>query len=155
MKRIAICADDYAMTPEVSGAILALAEQGSIQATSCMVTSRYWQGDADRLKDQQGNIDIGLHLNFTEGNGLSTPYKSGYPGLNKILVMSQFRLLNRAHLLKEIHAQFDGFIDTMGRAPDFIDGHQHVHHLPQIRDALLEVMKEKRNPPPGSEVLRL
>ena len=31
----------------------------------------------------------------------------------------------------------------MGRAPDFIDGHQHVHQLPQIRTALLQEMKQR------------
>src|SRR4029078_786292 len=29
-----------------------------------------------------------------------------------------------------------------GRAPDFVDGHQHVHLLPQISDAVLTVVKE-------------
>jgi predicted glycoside hydrolase/deacetylase ChbG (UPF0249 family) len=31
------------------------------------------------------------------------------------------------------------FLDTFGRAPDFVDGHHHVHVLPQISDAVLEV----------------
>src|SRR5262249_39439252 len=34
-----------------------------------------------------------------------------------------------------------GFITAFGRSPDFIDGHQHVHLFPQIRDALLSVVK--------------
>ena len=34
------------------------------------------------------------------------------------------------------------FVHDFGRAPDFIDGHQHVHLFPQVRDALLEVAKE-------------
>jgi predicted glycoside hydrolase/deacetylase ChbG (UPF0249 family) len=33
------------------------------------------------------------------------------------------------------------FVHTFGRPPDFIDGHQHVHLFPQIREAVLEVAK--------------
>ena len=31
----------------------------------------------------------------------------------------------------------------MGNAPDYIDGHQHVHQLPQIRDELVDVMVQR------------
>ena len=34
------------------------------------------------------------------------------------------------------------FVHTFGCAPDFIDGHQHVHLFPQIREALLRVARE-------------
>jgi predicted glycoside hydrolase/deacetylase ChbG (UPF0249 family) len=34
------------------------------------------------------------------------------------------------------------FIHTFGHAPDFIDGHQHVHLFPQVRDAALVVASE-------------
>ena len=30
------------------------------------------------------------------------------------------------------------FIEAFGRPPDFLDGHQHVHLLPQVRDALAQ-----------------
>src|SRR3546814_20597197 len=31
----------------------------------------------------------------------------------------------------------------MGRAPDFVDGHQHVHQFPQIRAALLNELERR------------
>ena len=31
---------------------------------------------------------------------------------------------------------------AFGRPPDFIDGHQHVHLFPQVRDAVLKVVAE-------------
>jgi predicted glycoside hydrolase/deacetylase ChbG (UPF0249 family) len=34
------------------------------------------------------------------------------------------------------------FVAAFGRAPDFIDGHQHVQLFPQIREALLGVIAE-------------
>ena len=51
---------------------------------------------------------------------------------------------DHAALVNEIAAQLRMFVHTFGRAPDFIDGHQHVHLFPQIRDAVLEVAKAER-----------
>ncbi len=45
-------------------------------------------------------------------------------------------------LATEISRQFEAFVDAFGRAPDFVDGHQHVHLFPQIRDAFLRVTRE-------------
>ena len=39
-------------------------------------------------------------------------------------------------------SQLRAFSTAFGRAPDFIDGHQHVHLFPQIREALLSVVKD-------------
>jgi predicted glycoside hydrolase/deacetylase ChbG (UPF0249 family) len=44
-------------------------------------------------------------------------------------------------LKAEITAQIEVFVDAFGRAPDFIDGHQHVHLFPQISEAVLEAMQ--------------
>ena len=32
------------------------------------------------------------------------------------------------------------FLETFGRAPDFVDGHHHIHLFPQVSDAVLEVV---------------
>ena len=40
--------------------------------------------------------------------------------------------------------QLNAFRDLFGRAPDFVDGHQHVQLYPQVRDGFLAAVKEKR-----------
>jgi len=50
-------------------------------------------------------------------------------------------LLRREMLEGEISSQLQKFITAFGRLPDFVDGHQHVHLFPQIREALLSVVK--------------
>src|SRR5262249_10132651 len=45
-------------------------------------------------------------------------------------------------LVMEIASQLRAFMAAFGRAPDFIDGHQHVHLFPQVREALLGVVKD-------------
>src|SRR5207244_10269555 len=42
----------------------------------------------------------------------------------------------------EVLAQLAAFKDLFGRAPDFVDGHQHAQLFPQVRDAFLRAVKE-------------
>jgi predicted glycoside hydrolase/deacetylase ChbG (UPF0249 family) len=44
----------------------------------------------------------------------------------------------------EIERQLTRFEAVMERRPDFVDGHQHVHGLPAIGEALLDAMSERR-----------
>jgi hypothetical protein len=51
-------------------------------------------------------------------------------------------MLKPERLIREILRQFAAFSTAFGRAPDFVDGHQHVHLAPQISEALLRVTKD-------------
>src|SRR6185295_15475885 len=46
--------------------------------------------------------------------------------------------LDVAAVTREFRAQFETFAAAFGRPPDFVDGHQHVHLFPQVRQAALE-----------------
>lgn len=144
MKRVTLCADDFGMHPDISEAITTLALNQRIQATSALVTAPHCQQGAGLADSFHHLIDIGLHLNFTEGRGLTPPFQKGFPGLLSMLWRSHCRLLSEKTLANEIHAQLDRFETLFGAMPDFIDGHQHVHHLPQVRQALLSVLKERQ-----------
>ena len=84
-------------------------------------------------------MEIGLHLNFTEDLGHN---RILHP-LPKLILLAYLRGLNRAALKWDIQRQFERFESVTGRMPDFVDGHQHVHQLPVIRDALLEVLNKR------------
>ena len=47
-----------------------------------------------------------------------------------------------ARLQAEIASQLAAFRTAFGRAPDYVDGHQHIHVFPQIREAALRVIKQ-------------
>jgi len=51
--------------------------------------------------------------------------------------------LSEAEIQKTPSYQWQRFVEVMGRAPDFIDGHQHVHQFPVIRDVLLTFLTHK------------
>ena len=76
-KPLVLCADDYAQHAGVTQAVLALARQGRLTATSAMVLSPRWRADAAPLRELRARLDVGLHLDFTSdfaiaaGHGLS------------------------------------------------------------------------------------
>ena len=53
------------------------------------------------------------------------------------------RRLDPEIIRAEVAMQLAAFRDLFGRAPDFVDGHQHVQLYPQVRDGFLAAVKEK------------
>lgn len=144
VKNIVLCADDYGLNDQVDQGILQLITLQRLSATSCMVTFPHWLVRAKHLKTHVNQVDIGLHFNLTEGEALT-----GFPSLIdstnhffsiKELIMRCFaRKINKQDVINELNAQLDQFESALQMLPNYIDGHQHIQHLPVIREALLEV----------------
>lgn len=147
-----LCADDYGIAPGVNGAIRDLIARGRLNATSVMVAApAFQQAEADALaglNEDERRAGIGLHVTLTAPFKPLTkdycPLRNGafFP-LEGMLLAAFLQRLSRRHLVAEIAAQFDAFQNAFGRPPDFVDGHQHVHLFPLVRDAFLSVAKEK------------
>lgn len=134
-----ICADDFGLNTAVDAAILDLLAKNRINATSCMVESPRWGSDSApqllALLNRVRGFEVGLHFNLTE-TFPNCPKLS----LKKILLKTYARRDSVVSLTRELNTQLDAFETAMNRTPDFIDGHQHVHQFPQVRDALLDVL---------------
>jgi hypothetical protein len=52
------------------------------------------------------------------------------------------RRLDPEIIYAELIVQLAAFHEMFGRAPDFVDGHQHVQLFPQVRDAFLSAVKQ-------------
>ncbi|MDF1797474.1 MAG: ChbG/HpnK family deacetylase [Coxiellaceae bacterium] len=128
-KKIILCADDYGYNEPVSKAILQLIENKRINATSCMVNMPNWQQHAEQLKAVAKDVQIGLHLNLTEGEEAISH--------KKLVLRSVIGHIPYSKLSRLIERQFTTFFETMGHAPDFIDGHQHIHQLSGIRNMIV------------------
>lgn len=137
-KKVIINADDFGESVAVDAAIVNLAQRGIIQSTSAMTLSPHWPNSASQLKDLA--IQVGLHLDFTSR---FTPAFNCHYRLPSLILASYSRLLNFKQIESAIDLQLNRFVEAFGRAPDFIDGHQHVHQLPVIRDALFSVIRKK------------
>ncbi|HTV33396.1 MAG TPA: ChbG/HpnK family deacetylase [Methylocella sp.] len=141
-----LCADDFALARGVSHGILEALALSRVSATSVLTTSPRWPDGAKALQAFRGQADIGLHLNLTLGRPLGPmPQLAGsgqFPDVAKLVQASLKRALPESEITQEIFRQLDRFITHFGSWPDFVDGHQHVHILPQIRAALLGCLTE-------------
>ena len=137
-RAIVLCADDYALSEGVDRAILELAGAGRLTALGCLVQSPRWPAAAGALAALRADVDLGLHFNLTEalGNAWRRP-------LPELLAGSCLRLLPVARLRASLEAQLDAFTSALQQPPDYVDGHRHVHQLPQIRDVLLDVLERR------------
>ncbi len=150
-RRLWLCADDYGISPGVDGAIRDLIARGRINATSVMVVSPGFSArDAvalTALDRPGGRAAIGLHFTLTAPFRPATAaYRpvtadGTFPTLPRVLAIGLARRLDPDAVAAEATSQLTAFKALFGRPPDFIDGHQHVHLLPQVGDALLATMR--------------
>jgi predicted glycoside hydrolase/deacetylase ChbG (UPF0249 family) len=150
-RRIWLCADDYGISPGVNDAIRELILHGRLNATSVMVAApNLGDDEADALEvlnSGSKRAALGLHVTLTGpfkpmSEGFAPLRDGRFPPLNEMLRLAMTRRLQQEALTIEIATQLRAFIDIFGHLPDFVDGHQHVHLLPQVRDAFLRVVAE-------------
>lgn len=143
--QVVLCADDYAMTEGVSAGIEQLAAAGRLSATSVMTTSRHWPAHAPRIKALRGGIAIGLHIDLTLLGPLGPMPKLAptgkLPAIGALTRRALAHGIDAAEIAAETERQLDAFERQLGFPPDHIDGHQHVHALPGIRDGVLAALK--------------
>ena len=147
MRRIWLCADDYGIAPGVNAAIRDLIARGRLNATSVMVVPpSFSRAEADACAALP-RVAIGLHVTLTAPlEPLTETYRPLFVGrflpLKTMLALGVRGQLDTAALAREVEAQFRAFNDTFGRPPDFVDGHQHVHLFPQVRDVVLDAARQ-------------
>jgi predicted glycoside hydrolase/deacetylase ChbG (UPF0249 family) len=139
-KPIILCADDYAASGAVSQGILQLARAGRLTATSAMTLAPRWARDAPALRELRGQIDVGLHLDWSSpfavaaGHGLT---------LARAMLRAALGGFDRQRARAVIERQLDAFEAHWGAPPDHVDGHQHVQQLAGIRQALVETLARR------------
>jgi hypothetical protein len=144
---VILCADDYAISEGVSRGIEELAAAGRLSAASALVGLPTWARHGPRLAPLRGTIAAGLHVNLT----LEAPVgpmpdlaPSGtLPALGQLLVRGLSGRLDTAEIAAEVSRQIDRFEQVVGHPPDFIDGHQHVHALPGVRDGFMRAINAR------------
>jgi len=145
--RLILCADDYAIAPGVSRAIRRLIEAGRLTATSCMAVSPFWPVEAQALRPLAERADIGLHLTLTNLRPLgampATCPEGRLPAIRDLTIAAWRRRLDLREIAAELARQVDAFEAAFGRPPAFLDGHQHAHQLPGIRDIVIDLWQQR------------
>lgn len=140
MKRIILCADDYAQSAAISQGIVQLVEQRRLSAVSCFSESEYWSQSDNRLLDYCEHIDIGLHFNLTH------PFEKAAIAaqpLNRVMGLALSARIDKVQIATALHTQLDRFESVLKHRPDFVDGHQHVHVLPGIRNVVVNELIQR------------
>ncbi len=139
-KKIILCADDYGLAPGIGIGIRQLIDQGRVTATGCMTVSPFWPEEARKLGALSSRADIGLHFTLTDHQPLgpmpSLAPDGRLPPLGRLMARAFLGRLDPDEIAGELERQIDRFAAELGRPPDFIDGHHHVHQLPGVRGAV-------------------
>ncbi len=140
MKKLVFCADDFALHAAASEGIAALAQKGCITATSVMVLSPRWPTDVTWLQRLRGQIDVGLHLDWTSEFALNAGHGMTLP---RTMLSAWLKKIKPAQAKPVIERQLSDFEHVWQAPPDHVDGHQHVQQFPGIREALVQVLAER------------
>ena len=117
-----------------------LVAAGRVHALGALVGGPAWPRAAALLRVlQRQPVDIGLHLDLTEFT-LSAAVRHSLPAW---LLRTALGRVDQRPVAAEIARQLDRFESTLGRVPAYVDGHQHVHQLPVIRDILLDALQRR------------
>jgi chitin disaccharide deacetylase len=150
-RRIWLCADDYGLSPGVNRAIRDLIGRGRLNATSVMTVGaaidRDEVGALQAVAASSSRCAIGLHATLTAPFRPLTmhfqPVDGGmFLSFPRLLCAGLLRRLDPEIIRAELIVQLAAFQEMFGRAPDFVDGHQHAQLFPQVRSGFLAAVKE-------------
>jgi predicted glycoside hydrolase/deacetylase ChbG (UPF0249 family) len=150
-RRIWLCADDYGLAEGVNRAIRDLISRGRLNATSVMVVGPAIGRDVVcvllAVAAASPRCAIGLHATLTAPfRPLSMHFRPVDGGLflphPTMLRSGLLRRLDPEMIEDELLVQLAAFKELFGRAPDFVDGHQHAQLFPQVREAFLAAVKQ-------------
>jgi predicted glycoside hydrolase/deacetylase ChbG (UPF0249 family) len=126
------CGDDFGLTKGISEGILFLCEKGLLNATSVMTEAPLLPKFAPRLQAFAGQVKKGLHFNLTQ------PFTKKPFTRNALMFTPRLSGARRTDVAERLREQLQRFEDIFGCAPDFIDGHEHVHVMTSVRSIFLE-----------------
>jgi len=142
--RVILNADDYALSQGISTSIVELLGKRRISGISAMTASPYWHDHGPWLRPFLDQADIGIHFTLTEIEPLgpvSSIAAKGKPAIfSDVFRRSIASRIDAEDIRRELKRQWEAFRDVLGTQPSHVDGHQHIHQLPVIRDAVIETV---------------
>jgi chitin disaccharide deacetylase len=140
-RRLIVNADDFGLTPGVSGGILAAHRHGIVSSTTLLATAAIDKESVSALRDS--NLGVGLHLNLTLGRPLTKGRSLVDEGGR--FVRDARHAATRADardVEREVAAQIDRFATLMRRSPTHLDTHHHVGLLDPVAAVVLAAARD-------------
>ena len=148
-RRIVFCADDLGISPGTNAGIRAAVEAGLVREASFCVTGVAAEDGADIARQMQAGLSVGLHLTFTLGRALTGPLRGltddqgNFLPLSTVLRNCVFKKPEPEEVEGEIEAQL-ARMSELGMRPSHLNGHNHVHCFPVIREPVIRTMARWR-----------
>lgn len=150
---LVVTGDDFGYCPRRNQGIVDCFQAGGISNVSLLVNASAAKEAADLAK--RHNIPIGLHANLSEGIPVCQSLQQdstlinqrgffhGKMGFRQALERGQ---LSMKQVELELRAQVRLFRELTGHLPHHMDGHQHVHVLPEVREVFAQVLSDLKIP---------
>ena len=147
-------ADDFGISPGVNQAIAKAHKEGVLNSTSIMINLKYAQ-QAVELAGQMPDLNIGLHANLTNEMPVLSRHRipllvdergkfaHGFVDLALLSVLHPRELKRQVKI--EVKAQIEKAL-AAGIKLTHLDSHRHVHMIPGIFKAFLELQQEYKIP---------
>jgi predicted glycoside hydrolase/deacetylase ChbG (UPF0249 family) len=148
-RNLVVVADDFGIGPETSRGILDMAAERRITATVLLTNSPY-AADAVAAWNRAGRpVELGWHPNLTLDSPIlpatevpSLVDASGrFRPLGAFLARACTGRLQTDEIEAEFRAQYERFVDLVGRPPSLVNSHQHVALFGPVGGALLNVLR--------------
>ena len=123
MKGLIVNADDFGLTAGINAGIVHAHERGIVRSATLMVHGAAAE-EAAAWARAHPSLGVGLHIDLWEHVLQGGQWVRSY----------QHCASDAQAVRAEIERQFERFCALLGREPDHIDTHQHVHRQPPVGD---------------------
>jgi predicted glycoside hydrolase/deacetylase ChbG (UPF0249 family) len=134
-RRLIVNADDFGFTPGVNAGIVRAFEQGIVRSTSLMVCYPA-AAEAAAYAREHPALGVGLHIDLWESVPQGWLWRKLYERCPP----------EEAAVEAEVRRQLDAFRALMGREPDHLDTHQHIHRKEPVRTVVERIAAELKLP---------
>jgi hopanoid biosynthesis associated protein HpnK len=149
MKQLIVNADDFGLTEDINRGIMVAHRDGILTSTSLLANGSAFN-QAVTSSRMFVQLSVGVHLNLSQGSPVSSPNRiSSLVDEQGKLHLSPLhlgmRILRKQLTLEDIHTECRAQILKVleaGIAPTHLDGHLHVHLLPQLSPVLIRLAHE-------------
>jgi chitin disaccharide deacetylase len=124
-------ADDFGMTDGINAGVVQAHRRGIVTSASLMVKQPKAR-EAAVLAAAEDRLGLGLHIDLTEWEPIDGVLQQMYARVD---------LDDPAQVAREIAEQLELFIKLVGREPDHLDSHQHVHLEGHVRSESIRLAR--------------
>jgi predicted glycoside hydrolase/deacetylase ChbG (UPF0249 family) len=128
-RRLIVNADDFGLSPETNRGIIRAHERGIVTSTSLMVRPAAAAAAAGYARAHP-RLGVGLHIDLGEW-----AFRSG----EWVALYSVAPTDDAGAVQGEVERQLEAFRALLGRDPDHLDSHQHVHRKEPVRAVVTEL----------------